>query len=126
MGKRVLVRFEYITDEGYNRPGMAIDDMRIPEINWSDDAESSRDWQAAGWIRIGNRVPEKWFVALIEKGNGGVNRVREMAVSSNGTGTLDISGIGSGTNTREAGLVIAPLAPKTTEVANYTVTIKNR
>jgi immune inhibitor A len=125
-GKRVLVRLEYITDEGYNRPGMAIDDMRIPEINWSDDAESSRDWQAAGWIRIGNRVPEKWFVALIEKGNGGVNRVREMAVSSNGTGTLDIAGIGSGTNTREAVLVIAPLAPKTTEVANYTVTIKNR
>jgi predicted ATP-dependent Lon-type protease len=122
----VIVSFEYITDEGYNRPGMAIDDMSIPEIGWSDDAEAGRGWKASGWIRIGNRVPQRWFVALIEKGTGGVNRVREMIVSSDGTGTLDISGIGSGTNTREAILVIAPLAPKTTEVANYTVSIKNR
>ena len=125
-GKRVLVRFEYITDEGYNRPGMAIDDMSIPEIGWSDDAEANRGWKASGWIRIGDKVPQRWFVAFIEKGTGGVNRVREMTVSSNGTGTLDISGIGSGTNTREAILVIAALAPKTTEVANYTVTINNR
>ena len=125
-GKRIMLRFEYITDEGYNRPGIAIDDIRIPELNWSDDAESSRDWQAAGWIRIGNRVPEKWFVVLIEKGNGSVNRVREMTVSTNGTGTLDVTGIGSGTSTKEAVLVIAPLAPKTTETANYTVTIKNK
>ncbi len=124
-GKRVLVRFEYITDEGYNRPGLAIDDLSIPEIGWSDDAEVSRDWEAEGWLRIGSRVPEKWFVALIEKGAGGVNRVRVMDVSQDGTGSLDVSGIGSGTNTREAILVIAPLAPKTTEIANYTVTISD-
>jgi hypothetical protein len=125
-GGRVLVRFEYITDEGYNRQGMAIDDMRVPEIGWSDDAEASRDWEAAGWIRIGSKIPQEWFVALVEKGSGGVNRVRELPVSPSGTGSLDISGIGTGTNTREAILVIAPLAPKTTEIANYTVTIKNR
>ena len=125
-GRRVLIRFEYITDEGYNKPGLAIDDIRVPEINYSDDAESPRDWQSAGWIRIGNKVPETWFVALIEKGPNGVNRVRELPVSTNGTGTLNIAAIGPNAATKEAILVIAPMAPKTTEITNYTFTIKNR
>lgn len=124
-GRRVLVRFEYITDEGYNRPGLAIDDIRIPEIGYSDDAESPRDWKAEGWIRIGSKIPEKWFVVLIEKGQNGVNRVREFPVSTNGTGTLDTTAIGPNATTKEAILVIAPMAPKTTEIANYTVTIKD-
>jgi hypothetical protein len=121
-GKRVLVRFEYITDEGYNRPGLAIDDLRIPEIGYADNAESDNGWTPYGFIRIGSRIPQQWFVALIEKGSP--NRVREMAVTSDGTGTLDLTGLG--TTTREAILVIAPLAPKTTEQAAYTVTIKKR
>lgn len=125
-GRKVLIRFEYITDEGYNKPGIAIDDIRVPEINFSDDAESDRGWQAGGWIRIGNALPEKWFVALIEKGQNGVNRVRELPVSTNGTGTLDIAAIGPNASAKEAILVIAPMAPKTTELANYTVTIKNK
>lgn len=125
-GKRILLRFEYITDEGYNKPGMAIDDLSIPEIGWLDNAESPNDWSSAGWLRIGNRVPQRWFVALIERGNGGVNRVRQMPVSVSGAGRLEIEGIGMGTGTRDAILVIAPLAPKTTELASYTVTVENR
>jgi immune inhibitor A len=121
-GSKVLVRFEYITDEGYNKPGLAIDDIRVPEIGYGDDAESDNGWSAAGFIRIGSRIPQKWFVALVEKGTG--NRVREMVVSADGTGTLDLNGIGSSTATREGILVISPLAPKTTEPANYTVTIR--
>jgi immune inhibitor A len=120
----VKIRFEYITDEGYNRPGMAIDDLRVPEIGWSDDTESDAGgWQSAGWVRIGSQMPEKWFVALIEKGLGGQNRVREMQVASDGTGTLSLDSLGADSTTREAILVIAALAPKTTEIANYSVTV---
>jgi immune inhibitor A len=123
-GTKVKIRFEYITDEGYNRPGMAIDDLRVPEIGWSDDAESDAGgWQSAGWVRIGSQMPEKWFVALIEKGLGGQNRVREMQVASDGTGTLSLDSLGADSTTREAILVIAALAPKTTEIANYSVTV---
>ncbi|MEO8286381.1 MAG: hypothetical protein ABI670_08065 [Chloroflexota bacterium] len=121
-GKKILVRFEYITDEGYNRPGLAIDDIRVPEIGFSDNAETSSDWTAEGFIRIGSRIPQKWFVALIEKGSP--NKMREMTIASNGQGTINLSSLG--TTTREAILVIAPLAPKTTELATYTVTIKKR
>ena len=123
-GRKVLVRFEYITDEGYNRPGIAIDDIRIPEIGFSDDAESDNGWQAGGFVRIGNRMPQKWFVALIERGQP--NRVREMTVDANGAGTLDLNKMGAGTPIHEAVLVIAPMAPKTTEPVSYTFTIRQR
>jgi len=63
-------------------------------------------------------------VALIE--NGPSPRVREMIVSSNGAGTLDLEGFGQGRPIRNATLVIAPLAPKTTETAAYSVTVRKR
>ena len=62
-GKRVLVRFEYITDEGYNRPGLAIDDLRIPEIGYSDNAESDNGWTTDGFIRVGS-----WHPAEVVRG----------------------------------------------------------
>jgi hypothetical protein len=123
-GKKMLVRFEYITDEGYNRPGFALDDSRVPEIGYVDDAEADNGWSAEGFVRIGSQMPQRWFVALIEKGT--TNRVREMVVDENGEGTIDLSGLGAGRSVREAVLVIAPLAPKTTEAANYTVTIRKK
>jgi hypothetical protein len=123
-GKRVLIRFEYITDEGYNAPGFAVDDIRVPEIGYSDNAESDNGWHAEGFVRIGNAMPQRWYVALLE--NGSTPGVREMVVSASGTGTLDLQGIGRGRSVRDATLVIAPLAPKTTEVANYTVTIRRK
>jgi hypothetical protein len=124
-GTHVQVRFEYITDEGYNRPGMAIDDLRVPEIGWRDNADTDEGgWQDAGWVRIGNQLPEKWFVALIEKGQGGQNHVRVMGVASDGMGTLTLDGLGGDSATREAILVISALAPKTTETAGYTVTVE--
>ena len=50
--------------------------------------------------------------------------VREMTVDMHGNGTDRLAGIGSSTPIRDATLVIAAMAPKTTETATYTVTIK--
>lgn len=123
-GKKVLLRWEYITDEGYNRPGFALDNMRIPELGFRDDAEADNGWRAEGFIRIGSRVPQEWFVALVERGR--TNRVTQVSVDTNGIGTLNIAGVGRGKPYRDAVLVIVALAPKTTEVANYTVTVGQR
>lgn len=126
VGGKVLVRFEYVTDEGYNRPGWAVDDIRVPEIGYADNAESaSGGWNAQGFVRIGGRVPERWFVALIETGAGPRrgNIVRQMVVDANGQGTIDLSPLG-GRTARNDILVISPLAPKTTETGNWTVTVR--
>ena len=123
-GKRVMMRFEYVTDEGYNRPGLAIDDLRIPEIGYADDAEADNGWGAAGFVRIGSKMPQQWHVVVIEKGRP--NRVIEIAVGADGRGSVDIPGFGPGKAVREAVVLVAPLAPKTTEPAHYTLTVKPR
>jgi hypothetical protein len=123
-GKRMMVRFEYVTDEGYNRPGLAIDDLRIPEIGYADDAEADNGWGAAGFVRIGSKMPQQWHVVVIEKGRP--NRVIEIAVGADGRGSVDIPGFGPGKAVREAVVLVAPLAPKTTEPARYTLTVKPR
>ena len=128
VGRKVLVRFEYVTDEGYNRPGFALDDIRVPEIGYGDNAETQvGGWRAEGFVRIGSRLPQRWYVALVEKGgNGRPNSVRQMVVNANGAGTIDLSPLAAGRTSRNDILVIVPLAPKTTELANWTVTVRGR
>ena len=123
-GKQTQIRFEYITDEGYNAPGLAVDDLRVPEIGYSDDAERDNGWNAQGFVRIGNTLPQKWYVALIE--DGPTPRLREMTVNSSGYGTLDVAALGGSSAFRDAVLVVAPLAPKTTETANFSITVRNK
>ena len=48
-GESVLVRFEYITDEGVNLDGIVIDDIAVAELGFADDAETDGDWQANDW-----------------------------------------------------------------------------
>ncbi|HEX8228448.1 MAG TPA: hypothetical protein VF826_03940, partial [Chloroflexia bacterium] len=79
---------------------------------------------AEGFLRISSHVPQKWFVALLERGS--TNRVRVIPIDANGNGSITLSGLGRGTQARDAILVTSPQAPKTTEQANYTVTVKKR
>ena len=44
-GKEILVRFEMVTDDAVNEPGLLIDNIAIPEIGYQDDGEAG----AAGW-----------------------------------------------------------------------------
>jgi immune inhibitor A len=68
-GKKVQVRFEYITDAAVNGEGMLIDDFSIPEINYFTDFETGPDgWESAGWVRIKNELPQNYGLALIEIG----------------------------------------------------------
>ncbi|HYP40395.1 MAG TPA: hypothetical protein VEX13_08535, partial [Chloroflexia bacterium] len=101
-----------------------VDDITIPEIGYSDNAETDGGWAAGGFVRIGSQLPQTWFVALIERGSP--NRVRVIPVDANGNGSITLSGLGRGTATRDAILVISPQAPKTTEQAKYTVTVKKK
>ena len=46
-----------VTDDAVNKPGLLIDNLRIPEINWQDDGESGENgWTSEGWILTDNSV----------------------------------------------------------------------
>jgi len=123
-GRQVLVRFEYITDEGYNAPGWALDDISVPELGYRSDAESDDGgWQAAGWVRVANAVPQSWFVAALEYGAGAHDvKVETLPLDAQQHGTLTVPGLGS--TVRQVVLVVAPLAPTTTEQAAYRVQVQ--
>jgi immune inhibitor A len=69
-GKKVQLRFEYITDAAVNGEGLLLDDISIPEINYQTDFESdSGGWQPAGFVRIQNMLPQYYKVSLIQYGS---------------------------------------------------------
>jgi immune inhibitor A len=115
-GQEILVRFEVITDESVNRPGLALDDFAIPELGYADDVEGGEaGWQAEGWLRVTEKVPQSFLVQVISLGSS--PRVERMVLDQENQGEVTISGLGAGID--RAVLAISAMAPYTTEPATY-------
>lgn len=70
-GKKVQLRFEYITDAAVNGEGLLLDDVSIPEIGYSTDFEKDDgSWTAEGFVRIQSNLPQTFRLALIKQGGG--------------------------------------------------------
>ena len=68
-GQEVMVRFEYVTDDAVNHAGVCLDDLAVPELGFYDDAEGERpEWDARGFVRSNNRLPQRFLLQLIEIG----------------------------------------------------------
>ena len=118
-GKEVQVRFEYVTDDAVNGPGVLLDNFAVPEIGYKDDAEAgAAGWEASGWVQTDNALTQRWLVQLLEVGDGQVT-VQRMVVGPDGRGQLSVSNLG---DLNEAMLVISGLTPVTTEPASYSYT----
>lgn len=129
-GGEVLIRFEMITDDAINRPGMAIDDVRIDAIDYADDAESDAGgWDAAGWVRISNAVPLGFWVQVVTY-NDDREPIALARWRADGNPELADKAIEAAwslplpAGTVRAMVIVAPTAPVTTETADYTLTIE--
>jgi immune inhibitor A len=68
-GKQIELRFEYVTDAAVNGDGLLLDDFSIPALDYATDFEADDSgWQAEGFVRMYNRVPQTYRLMLIEKG----------------------------------------------------------
>ena len=115
-GKPILLRFEYITDDALNQRSWAIDDIAIPEINYSDNVESGDGgWQTAGFIRTDNVLPQQYSVQVIEVGTA--TKVVPLPLDAQNRGMLTIDKFG--TDVTKAVLVVSAFAPTTTEPTEY-------
>jgi immune inhibitor A len=115
-GKKILVRFEVINDLAVNQPGLAIDDVSVPEINYTDGFESGDGgWQSAGWIRTDNFVPQSYDVQLVSFGQDGQTTVAQLPLNADNTAhwSVPLSQL------RHALIIISAMAPKTTEIAGF-------
>lgn len=69
-GEKVQLRFEYITDAAVNGEGFLLDDIAIPEIGYASDFETDNGgWEANGWVRMDNVLPQKFRLAIISPGD---------------------------------------------------------
>ncbi len=80
-GQEILLRFEYVTDGAVNMQGFLLDDMSISAIGYSEGFEEGQGgWQAEGFVRLFNQIPQTYRLAVIERGQE-VN-VREIELDS--------------------------------------------
>lgn len=119
-GKKFLLRFETITDAGVNREGFAIDNISIPEIDFTDDGSSDDGWKTEGWSRVENTLPQSWTVQAILTNNDGSISVVRMPLNNN-TGALPID---LGGKVRSALLAVSPTTQVTTVPGAYDLQIK--
>ncbi len=119
-GQEILLRFQMVTDDAVNRPGLLLDNIAIPEIGYTDDGENGAGgWEAAGWALIDNSLDQRWLVQLVRV-SGNQVAVEQMAVGLDGRGELLVADLGAAD---EVVLAISGLTPVTTEAASYSYTI---
>jgi immune inhibitor A len=120
-GKKVQVRFFYVTDQSYHGSGFAVDDVAIPEIGFADDAEQDTGWQTDGFLRSVNAAAVDWAVQIVTFTDGGpqIQQITPSTSAAGGAaeGTLVIPRFGD--SVKRVVVAISPLVPVTLEPVEY-------
>jgi bacillopeptidase F (M6 metalloprotease family) len=116
-GKKVQLRFEYVTDAALDFDGFALDDITIPEVGFADDAEQDGGWTANGFIRSSNVVKQRYIVQVIRF--GAVPTV-ERHIVEDGALELDVDG---STDRKAPVLAVTALAPRSTQTTSFNLSL---
>ena len=69
-GKRVTLRFEYVTDMSQTGEGFLIDDLSVLETDYRADFEDGPNgWESEGFVRVSNTIPQQFLVSLLRGGS---------------------------------------------------------
>ena len=118
-GESLMLRFEYITDAAVNGEGLLLDDISIRALDYEEDFEQDDGaWEAAGWVRLYNRVPQTYRVVLVEQ--GGTTQIRGVPLDGSNRGEIDLH-LGSAGD--GAVLVVIGTARHTWQEAAYQVQV---
>lgn len=116
VGNQVLIRFQQITDEVYTASGFAIDNIEIPEIGFSDNVENhDSGWQAQGFARTDNTLPQHFIVQAIEF--GATPHVVPVQLDAHNHGTYTTAGFGQ--NLSRVVIAVSASTPVTWETTDY-------
>lgn len=102
-GQKVQIRFEYVTDAAVNGEGLLVDDISIPEIGYFTDFEADNGgWDAAGFVRVQNILPQTYRLSLIRIGK--TTTVEQLTLAPDNTLNLPLN---FGADLREVVLVVS-------------------
>ncbi|MBI5944016.1 MAG: immune inhibitor A [Chloroflexi bacterium] len=117
-GKKIAVRFEYITDAAVHEDGFLLDDIVVEAAGYRSDFEADDGgWAAEGFARIQNTLPQTFGLALIKTSDSSVTMIQ---LNEDQTANIPLS-LKSG---EKAFLVISGLTRFTRELASYQIEIK--
>jgi immune inhibitor A len=118
-GKKVQLRFEYITDAEINGEGFFLDDISIDAINYKSDLEADNGgWDAKGFVRVENILPQTYGLSLIIK--GAITTVTRIPLNADQTASMPFSLKGG----EEAVLIVTGTTRFTTHPTAYQIEIK--
>lgn len=118
-GQAVLIRFQYITDPAVIQPGFLLDEVSLPELGYATGFEDDDGgWQAEGFVRVDNRLPQTYLVQLIVH-HGGQTHVERLTLDAANTGSFPLS-LNSGDR---AVLVVSGATYFTTQPAAFEWTV---
>jgi len=118
-GKKVQIRFEYITDAAVNGEGFLLDDVRVDAINYQSDFEADEGgWIPSGFVRVENVLPQTYRLSLILKGDS--TTVTQIPLNADQTVDIPLS-LKSG---EEATLIVAGTTRFTRLPAAYQIEIR--
>lgn len=114
-GQDVLLRFEYVTDANVHGDGLLLDDVSIDEIGYFTDFEDGADgWEAAGFARVDNVLPQTFRIAVLYHGNQ--NRVEILDVPANNDVDIELDFSG---DVESITLLVTGTTPFTRTEAGY-------
>jgi immune inhibitor A len=105
-----------------NGEGLLLDDMAVPEIEYFTDFEQDDGgWQAEGFVRIQNLMPQTFRVSLVEKGQK--TSVQPVFLLTDQTASIPIN---IGGNVQEVVLIISGTSRFTRQPAAYEISIDSQ
>lgn len=113
-GQKILLRFEYVTDQAGHGIGFAVHNIRIPEIGFEDDG--------SGWMRndgfslVTGPVRQSFIVQVIRFQGDQINVER---VALDGSNSAEISLGTFGTDLDRAVIAISGATPASLQQAGY-------
>ena len=123
-GQEILLRFEYVTDPILTYSGLALDDLAIQAVGFSDDAETlDAGWTAEGFVRATATLPQSWHLQLVTFDENEQPIVQVLPIAADGRAQFAVDVAAGG---RRPLLIVAATAPDTLETATYSLIIANR
>ena len=116
-GQKVQLRFEYITDAEVFGEGYLLDDVSIPAIGYSTDFEADDGgWEASGFVRIQNMLPQTYRLSLIDLGSPKSVTTLDLTADQTTSVTLGLR--------NDVVLIVSGTTRYTRQLASYELTIK--
>lgn len=118
-GREILVRFLVVTDDAVTLPGIAVDDVRVPELSYATDFEiDTGGWLSEGWVWVENTLPQQVWLQVVQMTNGQPVITRWLA-NGNSEWSLPLM-----EDVEEVVIAVSPFAPETLAELDYSLELR--